>query len=200
MTTAETRRWLTLAMPRQCWTAESSPRSSPAARSARSLRVWLGQHFAVRGDSWPWAMFAINVTGSFALGYFATRLQERLPQSTYRRPLLGTGFCGAYTTFSTMQVEILKISTRTATASPPATRSASIAAGYPAIWLATVARAPDAAGRVSAWRLAGVAVVGGVGAIARFLLDALIAAARRARLPARHARDQHHRRARRSAC
>jgi CrcB protein len=47
--------------------------------------------------------------GSVALAYFATRLQERLPQSTYRRPLLGTGLCGAYTTFSTMQVEILKM-------------------------------------------------------------------------------------------
>ena len=54
-------------------------------------------------------MFAINVGGAFILGYPVTRLQERLPLSTYRRPLLGTGFCGAYTTFSTMQVEMLKM-------------------------------------------------------------------------------------------
>ena len=31
--------------------------------------------------------------GAFLLGYFATRLQERLPLSAYRRPLLGTGLC-----------------------------------------------------------------------------------------------------------
>ena len=43
------------------------------------------------------------------LGYLVTRLQERLPLSTYRRPLLGTGFCGAFATFSTMEVELLKM-------------------------------------------------------------------------------------------
>src|SRR3954452_1108843 len=58
---------------------------------------------------WPWATFIVNVVGAFALGYFTTRLQERLPLSSYRRPLLGTGFCGGLTTFSTMQVELLRM-------------------------------------------------------------------------------------------
>ena len=59
--------------------------------------------------SWPWATFVVNVVGTFLLGYFITRLQERLPVSAYRRPLLGTGLCGALTTFSTVQVEILRM-------------------------------------------------------------------------------------------
>ena len=48
-------------------------------------------------------------SGALALGYFVTRLQERLPLSAYRRPFLGTGLCGALTTFSTMQLELLRM-------------------------------------------------------------------------------------------
>ena len=54
---------------------------------------------------WPWPTFTVNIVGAFLLGYFTTRLLERLPVSSYRRPLLGTGLCGGLTTFSTMQVE-----------------------------------------------------------------------------------------------
>jgi CrcB protein len=100
------------------------------------LRVWLGEEFSGAATSWPWVTFAINVSGSFALGYLATRLQERLPQSTYRRPLLGTGFCGAYTTFSTMQVEILMMLEHGSYELAVTYAVASIAAGYLAIWVA----------------------------------------------------------------
>ncbi len=56
---------------------------------------------------WPWSTFTANIAGAFLIGYFTTRLLERLPVSTYRRPFLGTGICGGFTTFSTMQIEIL---------------------------------------------------------------------------------------------
>ena len=65
------------------------------------VRVGLLQTGAAGAPGWPWVTFAVNILGAFVLGYFATRLQERLPLSAYRRPLLGTGFCGALTTFST---------------------------------------------------------------------------------------------------
>jgi fluoride exporter len=71
------------------------------------VRVALARSYAPGPGSWPWVTFAVNLAGAFLLGYFVTRLQERLPLSAYRRPLLGTGFCGALTTFSTMQVELL---------------------------------------------------------------------------------------------
>jgi CrcB protein len=101
------------------------------------LRIWLGKTFAGAAAEWPWATFSINVSGSFALGYLATRLQDRLPQSTYRLPLLGTGLCGAYTTFSTMQVEILTMLEHDRYGLAAAYAAASIAAGYLAIWVAT---------------------------------------------------------------
>jgi CrcB protein len=103
------------------------------------LRVWIGEEFTGAAASWPWATFSINVTGSFALAYLVTRLQERLPQSTYRRPLLGTGFCGAYTTFSTMQVEILTMIEHDRYGLAAGYAAASIGAGYLAVWLATTA-------------------------------------------------------------
>lgn len=54
---------------------------------------------------WPWSTFTVNIVGAFLVGYFTTRLLERLPSSSYQRPLLGTGFCGGLTTFSSAQVE-----------------------------------------------------------------------------------------------
>jgi fluoride exporter len=72
-------------------------------------RAELLEALPANAAEWPWATFIANVVGAFLLGYFATRLQERLPLSAYRRPFLGTGFCGALTTFSTMQLELLRM-------------------------------------------------------------------------------------------
>jgi fluoride exporter len=100
-------------------------------------RVWISRQFATAPTAWPWATFAVNISGAFALGYLATRLQERLPQSTYRRPLLGTGFCGAYTTFSTMQVEALGMIEHGRSGLAAGYAASSICAGYLAVWVAT---------------------------------------------------------------
>jgi CrcB protein len=72
-------------------------------------RSGLAQAIPYSARSWPWATFAVNVLGAFLLGYFATRLRERLPISAYRRPFLGTGLCGALTTFSTVQVDLFNM-------------------------------------------------------------------------------------------
>ena len=86
---------------------------------------------------WPWATFAVNLAGAFALGYFATRLQERLPLSAYRRPFVGTGVCGALTTFSTMQLELLDMLDADRLGLAAAYAAASVAAGFLAVAVAT---------------------------------------------------------------
>ncbi len=73
------------------------------------LRAGLETAFPASGHEWPWATFLVNVLGAALLAYVATRLQERLPPSTYPRPFLGTGLCGALTTFSTLQIEVIEL-------------------------------------------------------------------------------------------
>lgn len=99
------------------------------------LRVALLQTHAGAAPGWPWVTFAENILGTFLLGYFATRLQERLPLSAYRRPLLGTGFCGAFTTFSTMQLELLNMLDAGRTALAAGYAAASLLTGYLAVSL-----------------------------------------------------------------
>jgi CrcB protein len=100
-------------------------------------RAALAEAFPHAATAWPWPTFTVNVVAAFLLGYLVTRLQERLPLSSYRRPLLGTGLCGGLSTFSTMQVEILEMINAHAWGLAVAYAAASIAAGYAAIYLAT---------------------------------------------------------------
>jgi CrcB protein len=99
-------------------------------------RAELVEALPYRGG-WPWATFLVNVVGALLLGYFTTRLQERLPVSAYRRPLLGTGVCGALTTFSTMQVELLRMLDAHRIGLALAYALVSVAAGFVAVAVAT---------------------------------------------------------------
>jgi fluoride exporter len=86
---------------------------------------------------WPWPTFTVNIVGAFLVGYFTTRLLERLPLSSYRRPLLGTGLCGGLTTFSTMQVEAVKMIEHHCYGLAAGYTAASITLGLVAVYLAT---------------------------------------------------------------
>lgn len=100
-------------------------------------RAELAQAIPYRTGEWPWATFTVNLVGALMLGYFTTRLQERLPVSAYRRPLLGTGVCGALTTFSTMQLEILEMLDADRFLLATSYALVSVATGFCAVALAT---------------------------------------------------------------
>ena len=101
------------------------------------LRVWLSRSFASGATDWPWAIFAINVSGSFTLACIATWFRERPPESRFHHPLWTAGFCGTYTTFSTMQLEIFVLLQHDRYALAAGYALASILAGYLAIRLGT---------------------------------------------------------------
>jgi len=69
------------------------------------VRAGLVEALGYGATEWPWATFLVNVAGCFLLGWFAMAL----PEGGYRRPLLMAGFCGALTTFSTLQLELLQM-------------------------------------------------------------------------------------------
>jgi CrcB protein len=100
-------------------------------------RAGLAQGLPHAAGAWPWATFAVNLAGAFVLGLAVTRLQERLPLSRYRRPFLGTGLCGALTTFSTLQLELLRMLDGGHDGLALAYAAASLAGGFGAIFLAT---------------------------------------------------------------
>jgi CrcB protein len=100
-------------------------------------RAALGTLAVADPGRWPWPTFTVNIVGAFLLGYFVTRLLERLPLSSYRRPSLGTGLCGGLTTFSTMQVETIKMIQHHHYGLAAGYTAASIVAGLVAVYLAT---------------------------------------------------------------
>jgi len=100
-------------------------------------RATLGEAFPSSPTQWPWPTFVVNIVGAFLLGYFATRLQERLPLSSYRRPLLGTGVCGGLTTFSAMQVEIVRMLDARQYGLASLYATVSVVTGFAAVQIAT---------------------------------------------------------------
>jgi CrcB protein len=72
-------------------------------------RYGVGRVVHVPTDGFPRATFAINLSGAFALGCFLAFIRERHLAARYARPLFALGFCGAFTTFSTMAVETVTL-------------------------------------------------------------------------------------------
>ena len=84
-------------------------------------------------DRWsgpfPMGTFAINVSGSLALGGLAGFLSHHAAVSQDVRIIVGVGFLGAYTTFSTLAYETLRLAREGARAYALLNMIGSIAAG-----------------------------------------------------------------------
>lgn len=88
-----------------------------------------------RHDSvFPWGTFTVNVTGTFLLGLLIA-VSAHLPAQV--AALVGTGFCGALTTYSTFTYETLRLQEDRARFYAAANVIASIIAGAGAATLGT---------------------------------------------------------------
>jgi CrcB protein len=105
-----------------------------------NARYWLGRLVAqLQGPvEFPWATFLINVSGSAVLGLVAGQFLGH-PHDPVRRNwylLLGTGFCGGFTTFSTFSLETLELLRDGKPGAAAGYVLGSVLAGLLGVWLA----------------------------------------------------------------
>ena len=73
---------------------------------ARSgVSIWSLRQF---GSSFPYGTLIVNLVGCFCLGFVAELALDNPGLTLKARTIIGTGFFGAFTTFSTFGVETLR--------------------------------------------------------------------------------------------
>ncbi|MEH0638954.1 fluoride efflux transporter CrcB [Streptomyces bottropensis] len=96
---------------------------------------------ARHATAFPWGTFAVNVIGSLVLGTLTGAVAAGAADS-HLRLLLGTGLCGALTTYSTFSYETLRLAQDGARPLAVANVVASVTAGLGAVFVGlAVARA-----------------------------------------------------------
>ncbi len=71
------------------------------------VRYWVWTVVAPRSGAFPWATMAVNLTGSFLLGFLAGLLAGRVDDVV--RFGIFFGLLGGYTTFSTFSVDTIEL-------------------------------------------------------------------------------------------
>ena len=70
------------------------------------IGLWAAERF---GAAFPVGTLLINTSGSFVLAFLLAHIAARSGPGPELRLLLGTGFCGGYTTFSAFAAETLAL-------------------------------------------------------------------------------------------
>lgn len=101
------------------------------------MRYLLEELFPAHGTGWPWATFGINLSGSLVLGALLEVLALAGPDEGWRRRfrvLVGTGFCGSYTTYSSFALETAQLGHHGAPGTAIAYAAVSVVGGILCAW------------------------------------------------------------------
>lgn len=95
---------------------------------------WAVSEIVDPATAWPWATFVVNMVGACALGLVLAVTRHGVDAQTEDpvRLALGTGFCGALTTFSALAVEVAQLIRDDRTSLSAGYLAASLAAGLAA--------------------------------------------------------------------
>jgi CrcB protein len=94
-------------------------------------RATLAEAWTHDTGAWPWSTFLVNLIAAGLLGWATVALPGRGPW----RPFVGTGICGALSTFSTFQLEIYDLADHGHAGVAAAYLATSIAGGLAVIQL-----------------------------------------------------------------
>ena len=93
------------------------------------LDEWIGR----RTGAFPWGILVVNVTGAFLIGFVTEAVGPRF-EAGWVRPLLVTGFLGAYTTFSTLSLDTYRLLDRGEIDQALANMLGTVVLGLLAVW------------------------------------------------------------------
>jgi CrcB protein len=123
------------------WRARLTPHLaiSGGAILGANARYLVGLWTAPWSAGFPWGTLAINLSGSLLLGFYLALVTERFTGRATTRLFVATGFCGAYTTFSTFSYETIALVQRGAVGLAALYVAASVVGGLLAVVAGTLA-------------------------------------------------------------
>jgi fluoride exporter len=131
------------ALARRSGTSPPHHSSGPGAADLAAIAIGGGIGSVARyllsaafpaGRGFPWAVFAVNVSGCFLLGLLMIYLLDVWPPRRFLRPLLAVGLIGGYTTFSTYAGGVMTLLTGHAVALAVGYALTSVLAALAAVW------------------------------------------------------------------